>query len=186
MESVVAAGIYRTILLDKVMNHSYDLTWYVWEMWLATELELFLAIAAASIPALNRSGRNMSGSLSSRHSRHMAGAVLDPQARRPRNSRRLRASRWSAGSVEAVIATSMRIKHGRTTTNCALSMWKLALMEWLRVHQRAFHTRRRSKSSRMKQMGGGQCSRINSIHRLLRPSERVKRCPGIAAVVKWS
>ena len=34
------------------MNRTYDLTWYVWEMWITTEIELFLAITAASIPGL--------------------------------------------------------------------------------------------------------------------------------------
>lgn len=50
--SVVAAGIYRTILLNRVFNESYETTWVVWEMWIWTLLELYIVIAAASMPAL--------------------------------------------------------------------------------------------------------------------------------------
>lgn len=50
--SVVAAGIVRTILLNKVINGTYDPIWYLWVYYIWAVIELTLAIVAASAPAL--------------------------------------------------------------------------------------------------------------------------------------
>jgi hypothetical protein len=49
---VVAAGIIRTILLNKVINGTWDVLWEVYTMWIWTIVELNVAIIAASAPAL--------------------------------------------------------------------------------------------------------------------------------------
>jgi hypothetical protein len=49
---VVAAGVARTISLNRVLNKTYDNTWALWENWIWTVLELNFAILAASGPAL--------------------------------------------------------------------------------------------------------------------------------------
>ena len=49
---VVATGIIRTWYLNKLINGTFDVIWYVWEMWLWAILELCLSIMAASAPAL--------------------------------------------------------------------------------------------------------------------------------------
>jgi hypothetical protein len=49
---VVAAGIVRTILLNVVINRTWDPLWELDKMWIWTMVELNLAIVAASAPAL--------------------------------------------------------------------------------------------------------------------------------------
>ena len=49
---VVAAGIVRTVLLNYMINESYDATWYLWKVQVWTFVELYVAIMAASAPAL--------------------------------------------------------------------------------------------------------------------------------------
>ena len=65
---VVGAGIARTILVNIVINRSYDVsqclsssvfnahlfqfTWVLWEVWIWVQVELYLALLAASAPAL--------------------------------------------------------------------------------------------------------------------------------------
>lgn len=49
---VVGAGIVRTILLNRVISKTYDVSWVLWENWIWTVLELNVAILAASAPAL--------------------------------------------------------------------------------------------------------------------------------------
>jgi hypothetical protein len=49
---VVAAGTVRTILLDRVIAKTYDVSWTLWETWTWTVIELNVAILAASAPAL--------------------------------------------------------------------------------------------------------------------------------------
>lgn len=49
---VVVAGIVRTILLNQLINYDYDFTWVLWEMWIWSDTELYVAIFAASAPAL--------------------------------------------------------------------------------------------------------------------------------------
>lgn len=49
---VVAAGIVRTIQLDRVVSKTYDTSWALWENWIWTVVELNVAILAASAPAL--------------------------------------------------------------------------------------------------------------------------------------
>lgn len=49
---VVGAGIVRTVLLDRAIAQTYDVTWTLWEAWLWTVVELNVAILAASAPAL--------------------------------------------------------------------------------------------------------------------------------------
>ncbi|KIX10632.1 uncharacterized protein Z518_01716 [Rhinocladiella mackenziei CBS 650.93] len=48
----VAAGIVRTVLLDVLLNKNYDFTWILWETWIWGMVELYVAIFAASAPAL--------------------------------------------------------------------------------------------------------------------------------------
>ena len=50
--SVVAAGIIRTILLNNVINQTYDVSWASYTMWIWTIVELYTSIIAASAPAL--------------------------------------------------------------------------------------------------------------------------------------
>jgi hypothetical protein len=50
--SVVAAGICRTIYMDRVINRTYDTTWALYIMWMWTLIENYLAICCASAPAL--------------------------------------------------------------------------------------------------------------------------------------
>ena len=52
MTSVVIAGIVRTYYLNYVINNTYDVLWYIYVMWVWTILELYLAMIAASAPAL--------------------------------------------------------------------------------------------------------------------------------------
>jgi hypothetical protein len=49
---VVAAGIGRAILLNRVVTKDYDYTWVLWEAWIWSLLELWLGLMAASAPAL--------------------------------------------------------------------------------------------------------------------------------------
>ncbi|KPI37258.1 uncharacterized protein AB675_1566 [Cyphellophora attinorum] len=49
---IVAAGIARTVLMWQMMNEIYDFTWVLWEMWIWGVVELYVAILAASAPAL--------------------------------------------------------------------------------------------------------------------------------------
>ena len=49
---VVAAGIARTVILDYLINHTYDNSWWLYETWVWALVELFIAISAASAPAL--------------------------------------------------------------------------------------------------------------------------------------
>ena len=49
---VVAAGITRTVLVDRVVAQTYDTSWVLWENWIWTVVELNVAILAASAPAL--------------------------------------------------------------------------------------------------------------------------------------
>lgn len=50
--SVVVAGIVRTIHLNTVVNETYDVSWAMYPMWIWTVVELYIAIIAASAPAL--------------------------------------------------------------------------------------------------------------------------------------
>lgn len=50
--SAVVAGIIRTILLNVVINRTWDPLWELDTMWIWTMIELNVAIAAASAPAL--------------------------------------------------------------------------------------------------------------------------------------
>lgn len=50
--SVVAAGIVRTVLLDKVINRTFDVLWYLWTYYIWAIIELTLSIIAGSAPAL--------------------------------------------------------------------------------------------------------------------------------------
>lgn len=45
-------GVIKLLLLNKLLNESFDFTWLLWEMWIWSVLELYLAIFAASAPAL--------------------------------------------------------------------------------------------------------------------------------------
>ena len=49
---VIAAGIVRTVLLNYLINETYDETWWLWKFWLWTFVEVYVAIMAASAPAL--------------------------------------------------------------------------------------------------------------------------------------
>jgi hypothetical protein len=49
---VVAAGVGRAILLNRVVTKDYDYTWTLWEAWIWSLLELWLGLLAASAPAL--------------------------------------------------------------------------------------------------------------------------------------
>lgn len=48
----VAAGIVRTVLLYILLNVDYDFSWMLWESWIWAVVELYVAIFAASAPAL--------------------------------------------------------------------------------------------------------------------------------------
>lgn len=50
--SVVTAGIIRAYFINHLINNTYDNTWYLWKFWIWTFVELYLAIIAASAPAL--------------------------------------------------------------------------------------------------------------------------------------
>ena len=50
--SVVAAGILRSYFLNYVMSQTYDSTWYTYKIWIWTLVELYVAMVAASAPAL--------------------------------------------------------------------------------------------------------------------------------------
>lgn len=49
---VVVAGVIRTILLNVVINRTWDPLWELDTMWIWTIVELNLALVAASAPAL--------------------------------------------------------------------------------------------------------------------------------------
>ena len=49
---VIAAGTVRTVLLNYLINETYDSTWWLWKMWLWTFVEVNVSIMAASAPAL--------------------------------------------------------------------------------------------------------------------------------------
>lgn len=48
----VAAGIIRTYTINYLINETYDSTWYLWKFWIWTLVEVYIAIMAASAPAL--------------------------------------------------------------------------------------------------------------------------------------
>lgn len=48
----VGAGIVRTVLLYRLLNSDFDFTWILWETWIWAVVELYVAIWAASAPAL--------------------------------------------------------------------------------------------------------------------------------------
>ncbi|KIW17983.1 hypothetical protein PV08_02269 [Exophiala spinifera] len=45
-------GVIRLVLLNKLLNDTFDFTWLLWEMWIWSVVELYVAIFAASAPAL--------------------------------------------------------------------------------------------------------------------------------------
>ena len=47
-----ALGIVRVVLMNRLLNESFDYTWLVWEMWIWSVVELYVAMFAASAPAL--------------------------------------------------------------------------------------------------------------------------------------
>ncbi|KAJ9612608.1 hypothetical protein H2200_004205 [Cladophialophora chaetospira] len=47
-----ALGVVRVVILNQMLNVSFDFTWLLWEMWIVTVLEIYLAMFAASAPAL--------------------------------------------------------------------------------------------------------------------------------------
>ena len=50
--SVVIAGIVRSYFIIYLMSKTYDNTWYLYKTWTWTVVELYVAIIAASAPAL--------------------------------------------------------------------------------------------------------------------------------------
>ncbi|KAG9777535.1 hypothetical protein ABEF93_000394 [Exophiala dermatitidis] len=48
----ISAGIVRTLLLYNMLNTDYDFTWVLWETWIWAVVELYVALSAASAPAL--------------------------------------------------------------------------------------------------------------------------------------
>ncbi|KAL2428899.1 hypothetical protein ABEF95_004937 [Exophiala dermatitidis] len=48
----ISAGIVRTLLLYNMLNTDYDFTWVLWETWIWAVVELYVALFAASAPAL--------------------------------------------------------------------------------------------------------------------------------------
>lgn len=50
--SVVISGCVRTYYMYRVVNVDYDFTWTLWKIWVWGEFELWLAVYAASAPAL--------------------------------------------------------------------------------------------------------------------------------------
>lgn len=48
----VAAGIVRTLLMYNMLNTDYDFSWVLWETWIWAVVELYVALFAASAPAL--------------------------------------------------------------------------------------------------------------------------------------
>ncbi|KIX01242.1 uncharacterized protein Z518_08967 [Rhinocladiella mackenziei CBS 650.93] len=77
----VAAGIVRTFLLYRLLNVDYDFTWELWETWIWAVVELYVAIFAASAPALKPFLR--------RYFIETVGSLV--------HSRRRGDSRWSIG-----------------------------------------------------------------------------------------
>lgn len=49
---VVAAGIVRTVELNYLINETYDNSWYLYRTWIWALVELYVAVFAASAPAL--------------------------------------------------------------------------------------------------------------------------------------
>ncbi|KAL9112297.1 MAG: hypothetical protein Q9227_003415 [Pyrenula ochraceoflavens] len=49
---VITTGIIRTLILWKVFWRTYDMSWSLWDYWLWTILQIYLAIICASAPAL--------------------------------------------------------------------------------------------------------------------------------------
>lgn len=49
---VVAAGIVRTVIVERVIAKTYDTSWELWENWIWVVVEVNVAILAASAPAL--------------------------------------------------------------------------------------------------------------------------------------
>ncbi len=47
-----ALGIVRVVLMNQLLNESFDYTWVVWEIWIWSVAELYVAMFAASAPAL--------------------------------------------------------------------------------------------------------------------------------------
>jgi len=45
-------GTIKLVLLNKLLNDTFDFTWLLWEMWIWSIMELYVAIFAASAPAL--------------------------------------------------------------------------------------------------------------------------------------
>ncbi|EXJ80174.1 hypothetical protein A1O1_08316 [Capronia coronata CBS 617.96] len=48
----VAAGVVRTVLMYNLLNTDYDFSWVLWETWIWAVVELYVALFAASAPAL--------------------------------------------------------------------------------------------------------------------------------------
>ncbi|RMZ77903.1 hypothetical protein DV738_g4147, partial [Chaetothyriales sp. CBS 135597] len=49
---VVVTGIVRIIYLFRLLTVTYDFTWTLWEMWIQTQVEMWMAVCVASAPAL--------------------------------------------------------------------------------------------------------------------------------------
>jgi hypothetical protein len=49
---VIVSGIIRCVYLYRVVNVDYDYTWTLYKIWVTSELEMWIAIYAASAPAL--------------------------------------------------------------------------------------------------------------------------------------
>ena len=97
---VVAAGIIRTIILDRVVSKTYDVTWTLWENWIWTVVELHVAIWAASAPALKPFFRRflIDPIISShRHASYAYGSHRRNSFGKPKGSRRL----WSNNTSTA-------------------------------------------------------------------------------------
>lgn len=81
----VVAGIVRTVLLYLLLNKDYDFMWVLWETWIWAIVEIYVAIFAASAPALKPFFRRF---------------LIDSIGSIGRNSRRRGTSQYALGEAD--------------------------------------------------------------------------------------
>ena len=74
---VVITGFMRMVYLYRMVNVTYDFTWTLWKVWVLCQFELWIALFAASAPALKplvkRYARQISTTVTSSRNLRMRG-----------------------------------------------------------------------------------------------------------------
>ena len=104
---VVICGAVRSVYMYRVVNTDYDFTWTLWKIWVWGECELWVAVCAASAPALKPFFRRWVDKLAS--SGGGGGTSAKPPANRQVPTYIVRSDgRGGLGKVKRIFASNKR------------------------------------------------------------------------------